>query len=120
MSRRAAIVEEFDDDTDLPLPSRPLPNTGSRGPILSAIDSDGGSDDDDDDDDDAPELMKPTPGPASPLGQQGFRGNVNEGNAGPNVVTDITPYKKWVFISFVWCMLSACVFYRVYWEVGCG
>jgi hypothetical protein len=31
MSRRAAIVEEFDDDTDLSLPSRSLPGTGSRG-----------------------------------------------------------------------------------------
>jgi hypothetical protein len=38
MSRRAAIVEEeFDDDTDLPLPSQPLPNIGSRGPVLQEV-----------------------------------------------------------------------------------
>lgn len=39
MSRRAVIEEvdddEFDDDTDLPLPS--LPNTGLRGPILQEV-----------------------------------------------------------------------------------
>ena len=56
MSRRAPVVEEFDDDTDLPLPSRPLYNTGERGPLLEAVDDDDDSDnediDDDDDDDD--------------------------------------------------------------------
>jgi hypothetical protein len=40
MSRRAAVVEEFDDDTDLPLPSMPLPNTGARGPILQELNDD--------------------------------------------------------------------------------
>ena len=39
MSRRAAIVEEeFDDDTDLPLPNKPLPNTGARGALLEELD----------------------------------------------------------------------------------
>ena len=31
------MVEEFDDDTDLPLPSQPLPNTGTRGALLEEI-----------------------------------------------------------------------------------
>ncbi|KAA1479342.1 signal recognition particle, SRP19 subunit [Dentipellis sp. KUC8613] len=91
MSRRTAIVEEFDDDVDLPLPARPLPNTGTRGAILEEIRDDGepvSDEEDDDDDDEAPPLLAPTPaaGPASPHSQ------------GPPSVTDITPYKKWTCI----------------------
>jgi len=56
MSRRTAIVEEFDDDTDLPLPSRPLLNTGARGPLLEEINSD---------EDDLITSNEPTAGPAS-------------------------------------------------------
>lgn len=52
MSRRPIVVEEFDDDTDLPLPSHSLPNTGTRGAILEAL-----SDDEDGDSE---------PGPATP------------------------------------------------------
>jgi len=38
MSRKTAIIEEeFDDDTDLPLPSQPLPNLGTYGPLLEEI-----------------------------------------------------------------------------------
>ena len=37
MSRRVVVEEEFDDDIDLPLPNRPLPNTGTRGAILEAL-----------------------------------------------------------------------------------
>ena len=44
MSRRAAVIEdEFDDDTDLPLPGttsknkQSLPNTGTRGALLEEI-----------------------------------------------------------------------------------
>jgi len=40
MSRRTAVIEEVDDDTDLPLPSRPLPNTGTKGPLLQEVSSD--------------------------------------------------------------------------------
>ena len=107
MSRRAAVIEEdFDDDTDLPLPSRPLPNTGTRGPILEAI---GGHDDGDDDDDDdegdddsdgVPELIdtqgRAQAGPASPQGF-GFskeRQRMPGVDDNANLVTDITPYKK--------------------------
>lgn len=39
---KTVVVEddEFDDDTDLPLPSRALPNTGTRGALLEEIESD--------------------------------------------------------------------------------
>ena len=87
MSRRAAIVEEFDDDTDLPLPSQSLPNTGSRGAILEEI-ADSGDDDDDGggggDSDEAPDLLDP-----SAVG-----GPVQQPSVRDTRVTDITPYKK--------------------------
>jgi len=57
MARRAAIVEDFDDDTDLPLPSRPLPNTGTGGPLLQEVDSD--------EEDDLETGNEPTAGPAT-------------------------------------------------------
>ncbi|KAH9991589.1 signal recognition particle, SRP19 subunit [Russula vinacea] len=87
MSRRAPIVEEFDDDTDLPLPSRSLPNTGSRGAILEEI---ANSDDDGDggDSDEAPELLDP-----SAVGGPALHPSVRDTR-----VTDITPYKKWTCI----------------------
>lgn len=40
MPPRTTTIEEFDDDTDLPLPSRALPNTGTRGALLEEITSD--------------------------------------------------------------------------------
>jgi signal recognition particle subunit SRP19 len=79
MSRRAAIVEEFDDDTELPLPSRSLPHTGSRGAILEEI---AHSDDDEGDSDEAP-LHPPAMG-----------GSALQPGARDTRVTDITPYKK--------------------------
>ncbi|OSX63517.1 hypothetical protein POSPLADRAFT_1039573 [Postia placenta MAD-698-R-SB12] len=85
MSRRAAIVEEFDDDTDLALPHRPLANTGTRGAILQELS------DTDDDDDDAPSSA----GPASPS-QTHFKSSVPDENG--RTVTDITPYKKWTCV----------------------
>ncbi|KAF5356631.1 hypothetical protein D9758_008229 [Tetrapyrgos nigripes] len=88
MSRRAAIVEEFDDDTDLPLPNAPLPNTGTSGPLLQEIISD-----DDDDDIDSPSQRA---GPASPPSSQPyFRPDPSQLK---NTVTDITPYKSWTCI----------------------
>ena len=81
MSRRAAIVEEFDDDTDLPLPSRSLPDTGSRGAILEEI---ADSNDDGGDSDEAPDLLPP-----SAMG-----GSALQSSARDTRVTDITPYKK--------------------------
>jgi signal recognition particle subunit SRP19 len=80
MSRRAAIVEEFDDDTELPLPSHSLPDTGSRGAIIQEIvDSDDGGGDSDD----APELLNHTTS-----GSPALKPDAREGR-----VTDITPYK---------------------------
>ncbi|TFY59909.1 hypothetical protein EVJ58_g5486 [Rhodofomes roseus] len=89
MSRRTAVVEDFDDDTDLPLPNKPLPNTGLRGAILTELS------DDADSDDDVPPLRAPTAGPASPSQTQ-FKAPVPE--HGSRAVTDITPYKKWTCV----------------------
>ena len=102
MSRRAAIVEdEFDDDTDLPLPSRPLPNTGTRGPLLEAIDGDD-DDDDDDEDNDAPELIDTEMRGAGSASSNLDRERARMG-LGPdaNFVTDVTPYKKCVCLSYL-------------------
>ncbi|RPD56903.1 signal recognition particle, SRP19 subunit [Lentinus tigrinus ALCF2SS1-7] len=86
MSRRAAVVEEeFDDDTDLPLPNKPLPNTGAHGALLEELDYS--------EDDDTPTLLGPTAGPASPSLPQ-----FNPASGDGKTVTDITPYKKWTCI----------------------
>jgi hypothetical protein len=81
MSPRAALVEEFDDDTDLPLPSQSLPHTGSRGAIIEEI---ADSDDGGVDSDDPPELLD-----HSTSGGPALKPDTREGR-----VTDITPYKK--------------------------
>ncbi|EJD05435.1 signal recognition particle, SRP19 subunit [Fomitiporia mediterranea MF3/22] len=92
MSRRAqpTIEDEFDDDTDLPLPARSLPDPGSKGALVQAIDSD--SDDDQSD----TEVNISNPGPASPSQlPEGFAGSPQ---ASRGTVTDLTPYKKWTCI----------------------
>ena len=88
MSRRAAIVEEFDDDTDLPLPSLPLPNTGSRGPLLQELHI---SDDE----------CEPSQhaGPASPPRQSHLSESTSKPSENQRNVTDITPYKTCVVFS---------------------
>ena len=85
MSRHAPMVEEFDDDTDLPLPSRSLPDTGSRSAILEEIvDTDDDNDDGDgEDSDEAPELLD-----HSAIGGPALQPSARDR------VTDITPYKK--------------------------
>ncbi|KAF9527484.1 signal recognition particle, SRP19 subunit [Crepidotus variabilis] len=88
MSRKAAVIEEFDDDTDLPLPNVPLPNTGARGPILQEVD-----DSDEDDFEPASHAGPASPPRQPPSGVQQQRSNV--GPDGVNRVTDITPYKSW-------------------------
>jgi len=87
MSRRAAIVEEFDDDTDLPLPSLPLPNTGPRGPLLQELNI---SDDE----------CEPSQhaGPASPPRQSPLSESTSKLSENQRNVTDITPYKTWTCI----------------------
>ncbi|KAJ3487776.1 hypothetical protein NLI96_g3321 [Meripilus lineatus] len=103
MSRRAAIVEDFDDDTDLPLPSRPLPNLGTRGAILESLDDEYDPEVEDSDDDDVrggngpmPSNARSQAGPASPSQPQFRGGATTTGSDG--VVTDITPYKKWTCV----------------------
>jgi len=93
MSRRTAIVEDFEDDTDLPLPARPLPNTGTKGAILEEISSD--TDDPELADFDYEEGVNtarpaPTPGPASLQSRPPA--------ALSGTITDITPYKTWACI----------------------
>ena len=89
MSRRAAIVEEFNDDTDLPLPSLPLPNTGSRGPLLQELHI---SDDE----------FEPSQhaGPVSPPRQSHLLESTSKPSENQRNVTDITPYKTSVLSSF--------------------
>jgi len=89
MSRRAVIVEEeFDDDTDLPLPNHPLPNTGASGPLLQELNI---SDDE----------FEPPPnqraGPASPPHVQPTF-HVPPGYSSKDSVTDLTPYKNWTCV----------------------
>ncbi|KAL5476828.1 SEC65 [Sanghuangporus weigelae] len=113
MSRRVQpTIEDFDDDTDIPLPSHPLPNTGPKGALIQSVDLDSDSDQDDDDDDDDDERG----GEESAL-IPNFKTNINPGLASPSqlppgfgpapppgagtgrgTVTDLTPYKKWTCI----------------------
>jgi signal recognition particle subunit SRP19 len=104
MPPRAAIVEEFDDDADLPLPSRPLPDNNGRGPLLMEIDDDpidrpgddNYDDDDDDDDDDTLGAGAHLPS-AADLAQFAARmqQQAQAGPASPRSV-DMTPYKQCV------------------------
>ena len=88
MSRRTATVEEdFDDDTDLPLPNKPLPNTGTRGAILQELDLS------ESEDEGTQSPFQPAAGPASPSSAQFRPGG---GADAQNTITDITPYKKCV------------------------
>ncbi|KAJ3762329.1 signal recognition particle, SRP19 subunit [Lentinula raphanica] len=93
MSRKTVVVEdEFDDDTDLPLPARPLPNTGVKGPLLQEIASDSDSDDD-------LELnTSQRAGPASPPSSHSQFRPEGASQLPKNTVTDITPYKSWTCI----------------------
>ncbi|KAJ6491333.1 signal recognition particle, SRP19 subunit [Mycena vitilis] len=89
MSRRAAIVEEeFDDDTDLPLPSHPLPNTGSSGPLIQELNIS-------DDEFDHPNQRA---GPASPPHAPPAFRPPPPGFDMKNSVPDMTPYKNWTCI----------------------
>lgn len=96
MSRRpAAAIEEFDDDTDFPLPSRPLLSSGSRAAILEEItasDDQDSSVEEEDDDHGHGHDGSTAPGPAS-----SFRSAPpTDLDASPsNTITDITPYKHW-------------------------
>jgi len=94
MSRRTTTIEEFDDDTDLPLPSRALPNTGARGAILEEIgvDSDQEPDEDSGDEDYDLDLMEPRGTQPSATGSASRQEGSNSGDR--PTVTDIKPYKS--------------------------
>lgn len=107
MSRKVTIEEEFDDETDLPLPARPLPNMGSKGAILEEITSSG-----DEDDFDMNIEQEPTAGPATPSRAPRPQSSAPRPQASPplggqarqqpaNSVTDITPYKKSVVLEYL-------------------
>lgn len=89
MSRRAAIIEEFNDDTDLPLPSLPLPNTGSRGPLLQELHIS---------DDEFEPSHHAGPAVSAPTRQSHFLESTSKpSEKNQRTVTDITPYKTSVF-----------------------
>ncbi|KZV96870.1 signal recognition particle, SRP19 subunit [Exidia glandulosa HHB12029] len=95
-----ATVEEFDDDTDLPLPTHLLPNTGARGALLEQIGVDYAAGRSDSDDDDAPPLI---PAAASSTqsrapGNMGMGGAPTQSRPGVVDVTDVTPFKKWTSV----------------------
>lgn len=95
MSRRTATVEEeFDDDTDLPLLSRALPNTGARGAILEeiAIDSNREVDERDGDEDGDLDFMEWGNAQPSAAGSASRQEASNSGDR--STVTDIKPYKS--------------------------
>ncbi|KDQ60132.1 hypothetical protein JAAARDRAFT_32506 [Jaapia argillacea MUCL 33604] len=101
MSRRTVTVEEFDDDTDLPLPSRPLPNTGTRGAILEEIDTEYEVTRPPEPLPERPQRQPSQPGPASPSKPQFKSSSGADGAPGReqgNMVTDITPYKSWTCV----------------------
>ena len=95
MSRRTATIEEeFDDDTDLPLPNRALPNTGTRGAILEQIgvDSDREVDEYSGDEDDDLDLMELRGTQPSATGSASRQEGSNSRDR--STVTDIKPYKS--------------------------
>jgi signal recognition particle subunit SRP19 len=99
MSRRTAIVEEFDDDTDLPLPSRALVNTGSKGAILEEIASDTEQDEGDLDDFDYDQGVNSSTqsADAGPANVHAHQQQQSQQSGNNRTVTDITPYKSFVF-----------------------
>jgi len=116
MPPRAAIIEEFDDDTDLPLPSHGgLANTGARGALLEQIGVDdrprafADDDSDEDDDDDAPALV-----PAGSSGAARAPGNLSAGGAfakpegAVQGQKDYSMYKKCVFIRNCVLVRTSC------------
>ncbi|KZV76872.1 signal recognition particle, SRP19 subunit [Peniophora sp. CONT] len=100
--------DEFDDDTDLPLPSRPLPDNNGKGPLLMEINEA---------DDYIPvqnsQTSAPTRGASSssstPSAPPPSQADMDEmlrrmaaqhmaGSSTPNIATDITPYKSWTCV----------------------
>jgi signal recognition particle subunit SRP19 len=89
------IEEEFDDDPDLSIPSRALPNTGTRGAILEEIgfESDREGDEDGGDEVDDPDFMELGDIQPSATGSASRQeGSHSFGDR--STVTDIKPYKS--------------------------
>ncbi|KAG8846372.1 signal recognition particle subunit [Serendipita sp. 411] len=86
-------VDEFDDDTDLPLPSRALPNTGTRGALLEEISSDEEEED---------STSRPPNKPKSALSTTSGSSANNYGlprmPPGSKVTTDKSQFKNWLQI----------------------
>lgn len=91
MSRRTARVEEeHDEDMDLSLQNRALPNTGTRGAILEEIGLDYDREDEHEDDD--PDFMELGNAQPSAAGSASHQEGSNSGDR--STVTDIKPYKS--------------------------
>lgn len=94
MPPRATVEEVYDDPDDLPLPSKALPNTGTRGALLEEITSD--------DDEDMEIPLQPTIAPraAPPVaaGASSSRFTAPGVPAGARVTTDRSQFKDWLQI----------------------
>lgn len=89
MARRSQpMIEDFDDDTDLPLPSRPLVHTDPRRAVIQSVDSDS-------DEDEAIDRGQRSAGPASLPQTPSAAFGAPPSPSGP-AVSDLTPYKKCV------------------------
>ena len=87
------VEEEFDDDADLRLPSRPLPNTGMRGAILEEIGVDYDQDEDNEDEYGDPDLMELEGAQPSATGSA-LRQVGSNSHGDRSTVADIKPYKS--------------------------
>lgn len=88
MSRKAAVIqevedEEFNDDTDLPLPR--LPNTGSHGPLLQELDLN------------EPSSIRPSGAPPSRSQEQHSLGETSA--SGEKITIDPVTGKKTIWIQ---------------------
>lgn len=117
MSRRAAVIEEidddeFNDDTDLPLPR--LPNTGSQGPLLQELNLN--------------EPFSRTPGvvPSSRAqAQAGQSQGEPSASGGENITVDPVTGKKTIWIedgsAYKMCVsLQPILFCYIYFQVDVG
>lgn len=92
MPPKATIIEEFDDDTELPLPSRPLPNMGTKGALLEEIS----------DDDELEIPFEPTERPLVPVRRPPQSSSLPFGRStvvpapAPTVIQDKTAYNGYV------------------------
>ncbi|KAG8823881.1 signal recognition particle subunit [Serendipita sp. 399] len=84
-------VDEFDDDTDLPLPSRALPNTGTRGALLEEISSD-------DEEPIGRSSNQPKSAPPSTSASSASKVTLPGLPPGAQITTDKSQFKNWMQI----------------------